>query len=191
MASLSEAKTLGGVGSILILLGFVPFLGIVGWILVLVAIKYISDSVRDRSIYDNAIWAVILVIIALVATSLFILLPFVFNVALFPTDTIDPLDPVGLFLSVWFIAGLVVGWIFSLIAAIFLKRSYDSIAVRVSVPMFGTTGLLFLIGFATLIVLVGFLILFIAEILQIVAFFSIPDQPPQAAPTATPPPPSG
>jgi len=48
--------------------------------------------------------------------------------------------------------------------------------------MFRTTGLLFLIGAATLIVLVGFVILFIAAILQIVAFFSIPEQLPSQSP---------
>jgi len=49
--------------------------------------------------------------------------------------------------------------------------------------MFRTTGLLFLIGAATLIVLVGFVILFIAAILQVVAFFSIPEQLPSQPPT--------
>ena len=68
-------------------------------------------------------------------------------------------------------------------SAIFLRRSYERIGVRLNVNMFQTTGLVYLIGAALTIVLVGFLILLIAEILQIVAFFSIPEQLPSSMPT--------
>jgi len=54
--------------------------------------------------------------------------------------------------------------------------------------MFHTAALLYLIG-AALIILFGlwFIILFVAEILGIVAFFSIPDQVPQPTqPSRTP-----
>jgi len=69
-----------------------------------------------------------------------------------------------------------------LISTVFLKKSYDAIALKLKVNMFHTTGLLFLIGAATLIVGVGVVILFIAAILQIVAFFSIPEQVPSQMP---------
>src|SRR5207245_10304828 len=69
-------------------------------------------------------------------------------------------------------------WDCILVSTVFVKRSYDVIAMKLRVDMFRTTGLLFLIGAATLIVLVGFLILFIAAILQVVSFFSISEQPP-------------
>ena len=93
------------------------------------------------------------------------------------------------------ILGLVVLWVFILTSAIFLKKTYDAMAVKMRVDMFRTTGLLFLIGAATLVVGIGFIIVFIAAILQIVAFFSIPEQlqpsmPSQQAwgPPAPPPP---
>jgi uncharacterized membrane protein len=81
------------------------------------------------------------------------------------------------------------------VSAIFLRRSYDKIGMRLNVNMFHTTGLLYLIGAALTIVIVGLFIVLIAEILQIVAFFSIPEQPPSAMPPQqtwgppTPPPP--
>src|SRR2546425_241394 len=97
MASLSQAKTLGGVGSILVLLGAIPNIGfvlaIVGFILILIAVKNVSESVNEPAIFNDMI-----------------------------------------------------------------------------------------IGAALTIVLVGFLILLIAEILQIVAFFSIPEQLPSSMP---------
>jgi uncharacterized membrane protein len=75
------------------------------------------------------------------------------------------------------ITGLAIIWVLLLVSAIFLRRSYSSISQKLGVGMFGTTGLLYLIGAALTIVVVGILVLFVAEILNIVAFFSIPDQP--------------
>src|SRR5712692_11083555 len=64
MASLSQAKTLGGVGSILALLGIVPYVGsvlsIAGLIMTLVGVKYISDVLADKRIFNNMIIYVIL-----------------------------------------------------------------------------------------------------------------------------------
>jgi uncharacterized membrane protein len=72
MASLGQAKSLGGVGAILVLIG--GFLGapgailaIVGLILVLVAVKYVSEVLADQTIFNNMIIAVVLSIIGLVA----------------------------------------------------------------------------------------------------------------------------
>jgi uncharacterized membrane protein len=84
-------------------------------------------------------------------------------------------------IGIFILAGVIL-WVCILISTVFLKRSYDAIALKLKVDLFRTTGLLFLIGAATLIVLVGFVILFIAAILQIVAFFSIPEQVPSQMP---------
>ncbi len=72
--------------------------------------------------------------------------------------------------------GAVIAWVFFLVGSIFLKRSYDTVGARLNVGMFHTTGLLYLIGAALTIIFIGLIIVFIAEILQIVAFFSIPEQ---------------
>ncbi len=68
MASLSQAKTLGGVGGILALLFWLPahvgvvFL-IVGLVLMLFAVKNIADTVGDEAIFSNMIYSVVLAII--------------------------------------------------------------------------------------------------------------------------------
>src|SRR5438094_6022213 len=72
MASLGQAKSLGGVGSILVLIaGFIPSAGfvvaIIGFILILIAVKYVSDAFTDRTIFNNMIIAVILAILGFVA----------------------------------------------------------------------------------------------------------------------------
>ncbi len=47
--------------------------------------------------------------------------------------------------------------------------------------MFETAGMLYLVGAATTIILVGFVLLLIAQVLVIVAFFSIEDVQPTIA----------
>jgi uncharacterized membrane protein len=172
MGSLSSAKTLGGVGGIL---AFFPVLNLVGWVLILLATKEISESVQDKTIFDDALLAGIT---ALVGSIVFIVLLSV------------PRVPVafGALFFLPFLTILGAFWIFVIISAIFLKRSYEKISQRLNVSAFASTGMLYLIGAALTIVLVGFLILLIALIFQVVAYFSIPDRPP--TPGWSQPPPS-
>ena len=79
------------------------------------------------------------------------------------------------------LAGLAVIWILMLVSSIFVRKSYGAMGAKLGVGLFGTAGLLYLIGAALTIVLVGFLLIFVALVLNIVAFFSIPDQPAQPA----------
>ena len=158
MASLSNAKTMGGIGGILVL---IPGVSLVGWILILLALKDISDVTQDRSIFDNALLAGVTAIIGSVILALFAF----FAIAAFG------------FFSLGFFGFLAAFWVLTIISAIFLKNAYDRAAQKLNNSSFGTAGLLYLIGALTTIVLVGFLILFIALIFQIVAYFSINDQP--------------
>ncbi len=199
MGTLRDAKNYGGVGAILLLIStFVPVVGIVvsivGFILVLLAVKYISESVGNRAIYSNIVYFIILAIIGSVVVFLFVvaaLLPFLvlggFPPTTGPIDLIDLTDPATILAATTFLIGLGIGWVIAIVAAIFLRRSFNSISTSLGVGLFGTAGLLFFIGAILLIVVVGFVLIFIAEILMIVAFFSIPEQVPQPAQMAPPP----
>ncbi|HUK74323.1 MAG TPA: DUF996 domain-containing protein [Nitrososphaerales archaeon] len=187
MASLSQAKTLGGVGSILI---FIPFVSLVGYILIIIAIKDISDDLQDKTIFRNVVIAAVTGIVgALAGASVFV----------FGAVTSVLSGGVSAFLGI--AVGLLVVWVFLIISAVFLRRAYDSMAKELGVSMFSTAATLYLIGAALTIVLVGFILLFIAEILQAVAYFSIPTQPPTqgagapagppVAPSSSMPPPPG
>lgn len=181
MGTLSQAKTYGGVGSILVLLSFIPTVGwiiaIVGFILTLLAIKYIADSVQDQTIFKNAIIAVIMSIIAVavagivVAASIFRLMgirsSFVAGSTTLPTGTMS--------IIAGMIGGLLVTWIILIVAAYFLRKSYNSISIKLNVSMFHTAALIYFIGAILTVIVIGFLLLLIAQILLIVAFFSIPD----------------
>lgn len=74
------------------------------------------------------------------------------------------------------IIGLIVMWIFLIISATYLRKSYDSIAKYTKVDLFKTTGMLYFIGAITVIIIVGLFILLIAIILEIVSYFSLPDE---------------
>lgn len=83
---------------------------------------------------------------------------------------------------------LIVLFAFAIITAIFFRRSLRSLSAKSKVGLFGTAGLLILIGAILTIIVIGFLLLWIALIILAIAFFSIPTQPTQQ-PSATPPPP--
>lgn len=188
MKTLSDAKMLGGIGSILLLVGLpIPQIGfalaIVGLILQFIAVKKIAATVNDDTIFSNfllnfvfgliAFGSVIVVFIVMVGS----LGGLSFFTALEGMNTADPTEVFSYLsplLSGCLIA-LVIMWVFSLIGAIFLRKSYEAIAEKTNVSTFKTTGLLYLIGTATFIILIGFLILLIARIFEIVSYFSLPD----------------
>ena len=87
-------------------------------------------------------------------------------------NTIQPL-------IIGFLVALVILWILMIVSMIFLRKSYNKIGELTNVKWFNTTGLLFLIGAATIIVGIGFIIILIGLILQIIAFFSLPDTLPE------------
>jgi uncharacterized membrane protein len=164
LGRLGDAKTLGGIGSIL---QVIPFVSIVGYILTLIAVKKISDELQDGSIFTDMLYAAIAGIVgAAVAASL---LFFGFFLAAAPfAGVVSPVSIIG-----GIIVFLAVLWVAFIISAIFIRRAYEKIASRLNVGTFRTAGTLYLVGAALTIVLVGLIILFIAEIVQIVAFFSI------------------
>lgn len=191
MNSLSDAKIVGGIGTILLLVGFpIPYVGfglsIIGLILQFIAIKTIADVVKDKTIFSNFLLNFIFGILAF--SSLIIIMMgtigtlggFSFFTAL---EGMNPSNPSEIFsllqplLGGCFLA-LIIMWIFSLIGAIYLRKSYNTIAEKTNVESFKTTGTLYLVGTATFIIFVGFLILFIARIFEVISYFSLPEKKP-------------
>jgi uncharacterized membrane protein len=81
------------------------------------------------------------------------------------------------------LAGLVAMWIILIIAARFLRKGYERIADKTGTRTFRTVARWYYYGAWLMIILVGFILILIAWILQIKAFFSLPESPP-AQPTA-------
>ena len=170
MGTLADARLMGGIWSILLL---IPGVSIVGYILILIATKYVSDSLGDQSIFDDMLYAVIAGIIGVAAAAFIIFTGAVFSAVTF---TASAVGGVGL--------GLAIAWIALIVSAVFIRRAYDKMATKLNVGTFRTAGVLYFIGAILVIFFVGFLLLFVAAILQIVAFFAIQEMA-QALPPQT------
>ena len=185
--SLESGKNLASIGSIFLVIP-VPFLSIVGIILVLVGMRNLSKAYNDESIWKNTLYAVIFGIIGIVASGL--TLVSLFFSGIFAGAALGAGDATGI---AGFFAGLiiflVVAFIFYILEAIYIRRAFDSLANRSGVGLFRTGGMLLLIGAILTIVLVGLFLIFIAWILILVAFFQIPTNSTSPQSQMPPPPP--
>jgi uncharacterized membrane protein len=185
MDGLEQAKMLGGIGAILMVLAVVPNAGMILWIvglvLVLIAVKQISDQLAEQRIFNNVLASVIIGVVGLAVgaavgfAGLFSL--FRFDLGRLGRDGFELFTRDGfLGFAITFIIALAVMWIFLIVSSIFLRRGLTEMGARLGVGYFGTAGLLYLIGSILVIVLVGFILVFIASILLAVAFFTIPEK---------------
>ena len=180
LMSLESNKTLGGIGAILLA---IPFLNLIGIILVLIAMKGLADYYNENDIFQNALYGFFFGIIGVIALIVVIVM-FVIGVAVTAPVT-APLAGIVLL-----VISLVVMYIFSLLGALFYRKSLNILSEKSTEKMFETAGLLLLIGAA--IPIIGEILKFIAWILAAVGFFSIKTpttQMPAAVPPSAPTPP--
>ncbi len=193
MGSLPEARILGGIGSILVILAPIPIfplgtaLSLAGFVLVLIAVKFISDELRDRSIFTNMLMAVALTILGLILAV--ILLTAALAQLPFLEGVLQPLIPLPRFTESA-VLNLIIGLLLAFVtvaaaytaSAVFLRRTFASIASGLKVEMFNTAALIYLIGSLLVwVFFVGFLLIIVAQILQVLAFFSLPTRAPAAS----------
>lgn len=183
--SLESNKNLAGIGALLIAIGsFTGILTIIGAILLMIGLKGLAQAYNDNNIYQDALYAIIFLIIGGVAgVALFALL------AMSGFAVFSIFAGVGIALGI--IGALVVVFVFYLLAAIYMRRSMNALAQKTGEGMFATAGTLFLVGAVLTIILVGLILVFVAWLLATVAFFSIKTyhQPGPAQPAYVPPPP--
>jgi len=192
-------KTLGEVGAILLLIGCLTFispavglLGLVGLILVLIALNGFADYYKEKGIFNNALYGIIIFIVGVVVTIavvIYILVDFLTSLGIDMTNwqsfqsvnwaSIMTPDKIMELIGSG-IAALVILFIFSILGAYFLRKSLDLLATKTGVKLFGTTGLIMLLSAVLTIIFIGFILWFVAIILLIISFFSI------NTPTSTP-----
>jgi uncharacterized membrane protein len=164
--SLESNKTIGGIGAILLA---IPFLSLIGIILVLIAMKGMADYYDDDDIFKNALFGFIFGIVGVIALIAVILM------LAFGFATVSPITtPYSTFAFSGFglfIIAFIILYGFSLIGAIFYKKSLDNLSEKSAEQIFSTAGLILLIGAA--IPLIGEILKFVAWILAAVGFFNI------------------
>ncbi|HKM60023.1 MAG TPA: DUF996 domain-containing protein, partial [Candidatus Bathyarchaeia archaeon] len=184
-SNVESSKTLAGLGSILLILTPIPYagvvLGIIGAILLLIGIKGLASYYQDNGIYENAVMGVVFLIIAVIA----------FAVAI-AALAIGFATIIGFGLGILaFLAGLVIAFFFYLVAAMRLRKTFDTLAQKSGEQSFTTAGTLLWWGAILTIVLVGFILIFLAWIFATVGFFSMKaqqHQPYSSQPYVSPPP---
>jgi uncharacterized membrane protein len=164
---------MAGIGSILLVF---PVVSIIGMILILVGMKELADYYKDESIYKNAIWGVIFGIIAVIAIA--VAIPIVILGGVFSSIA---LGVVGIgFGLLSLILIIVIVFVFYLIAAMYFRKAFNSLAEKSSEHLFETAGTLLFIGaILTIAFGLGLLLILVAWVLATIAFFSIkiPSQP--------------
>jgi uncharacterized membrane protein len=171
------SKTLAIEGSILLLLSLIPYvgwvLGIVGVVLLLRSVKEFSNYYQDEQIYKDTFTGVKYYIVAIVAAAVAIaaITLGVWSATGFATDFVLTAGfGIGL---VAFLAGLIIAFVFYLLAASHLKKTFNTLAQKSGEASFSTAGTLFWVGSILTIILVGFILIFIAWIFATIGFFTM------------------
>ncbi|GAX88347.1 conserved hypothetical protein [Lebetimonas natsushimae] len=173
-------RTFGGIGGVLLLIaGFVspvPHIGpafsfllsIVGFILIAIAIKQLSEYKKEEKAFKNFIIGSILYLINYFLFLFFIITIFIAILAESENYSYE-MD------SSWLIVvaiGVIV-YILGIISSLFYKKSFNSIFKITNEKLFSIGGNLIFIGSILSIVLVGFVIIFIGWIFITIGFFSL------------------
>jgi uncharacterized membrane protein len=199
--TLESSKTLGGIGAILLFIGVIPFvqftwiIGIVGVILILVALRDFANVYHESTIFSNAIFGVAVAVIGGVITAILALAVVLSNLKdlllqIYPgwngdwstlqgmTPNTSNIDPSAIYpLIGGLLVVLVVVWVFAIIAAFLIWRSLKQVSNKSSMGLFGTAGLILLIG--AIIPFFGLILMWISALILAIAFFTlkIPQQP--------------
>lgn len=170
--NIREAKILGGVGAILSLVGVViPKVGwlisIIGFVLLYLGYKKISDAVGKPEITSSIIIAIILGIVSslIIAFGVGSTILGVFSVM---RSGRGGLVALGIIL-------FIVAWLLAIFSYYFYRKALDTTNEATNVSSFKTAGLLMFIGAILMIIVVGFIVIIIGRIFEIIAFFSLPD----------------
>ncbi len=197
---LDSSKTLGGIGAILMFIGpfagfYTGIIGLVGLILMLVALNSLADHYRERRIFTNVLYGAILavvgglVFVVVIVTAAFSMLP-ILGIHISNWTDLSALQNLNLQnFTNWsalapyigaILGALVILFVCFVVAAVLLRRSLNTLAERSGTHLFATAGLLMLIGAVLTIVLVGLILLWVGLLLVAIAFFEIKTQPAQA-----------
>jgi uncharacterized membrane protein len=189
-------------------------IGLVGVILVLVGLRGLGNYYHERNIFTNAMYGFAALIIGLI-TAVGVLIATIlmnldnlkaFLMQIYPGwngdwSSLQNLTPDTNALSssnfdfsiiIAFVIGIlgfiVVIWIFAIIASFFVRRSLNKVTEKSTIGLFGTAGLVMLIGAVLTIVLIGVFLVWVGALLLGIAFFQLrPSEPIVVTPMSPPP----
>ncbi len=179
-------RTLGLIGSILILVGgvggVIPYVGfttgslsLVGGILVLIALKGMGDKLGDDRPFRYYLYSILVAFGGVILAVIFLLVGFFsFSSAemAFENEFHNSLGYMGITMIV---VGLFVIFVVLILGVYFAIKAWRATYELTGVEEFDKVATWNKWGVITLIILIGFLFLLIAEIYQIIAFANLPE----------------
>ena len=191
-----SSKNLSAVGALLLVIGafvgfFVSFSGVlslIGIILLLIGLKGLANFYKEEGIFNNALYSIIIAIvgcvvgigvIAVSAVSALVDLGIDWaniedwgNVGTDVANVITDFDfsTIATLLGA-IVIGLIIFYAVLIISMYFFRKSMNQLSSKTGISLFGTAGLLMLIG--SVIPILGLLIIWIGAILATVAFFQM------------------
>jgi uncharacterized membrane protein len=191
-----SSKNLSAVGALLIVIGaaagfatsFSGILSLVGIILLLIGVKGLANFYKEEGIFNNTLYSIITAIVGCVA-----------GIGVIVTSAVAALADLGINwanIEDWanvgtdvanifadfdlstiaallgaILIGLIILWIAFIISMYFLRKSMSQLSTKSGVGLFGTAGIIVLIG--AVIPVIGFLLIWIGFVLATVAFFQM------------------
>jgi uncharacterized membrane protein len=171
------SKTLACEGSILMWLFLVPYAGpilaIIGLILLLRSLKEFSGYYQDEKIYSEALIGIKYYVVAIISIAVAIgaIIAGAWSATHF-TDVFVFTAGFGVGLIVFF-AGLVVAFVFFVLASLRLRVTFNALADHSGESTFRTAGTLLFIGSILTIFIVGLLFILVAWIFATIGFFTM------------------
>jgi uncharacterized membrane protein len=176
--SFEYCKTLALEAAILMILAPIPYigwvLGIIGVILLVRAMKEFSNYYEDKTIYDNTLTGVKYYVVAIIALA--VTGGFVAVAALSATGiALGNLLTIGGFVFglLGAFAALVVAFIFYVLAASHLRKTFNSLAAHSGEASFTTAATLLWWGALLTIIVIGLLLIVLSWIFVTVGFFTM------------------
>jgi uncharacterized membrane protein len=172
------SKTLACEGSILMWLCFIPYAGpilaIIGLILLLRSLKEFSGYYQDEKIYSEALRGIKYYVVAVIAVAVAIgaIVAGAWSATHF-TDVFVFTAGFGVGLIAFF-AGLIVGFVFFILAASHLRLTFNALADHSGESTFRTAGSLLWWGsILTIVFGLGLLLILVAWIISTIGFFTM------------------
>ncbi len=191
-----SSKNLSAVGSLLIVVGaaagfavdFSGILSLIGIILLLIGLKGLANFYKEEGIFNNSLYSILIAIGGCVV-----------GVGVMATSAVSALADLGIDwanMEDWgnvgtdvgtvfadfdlsaitsllgaLLVGLIIFYVVMIISMYFLRKSMNQLSTKSGIGLFGTAGILVLIG--AVLPVIGLLIIWIGFILATVAFFQM------------------
>ena len=194
-----SSKNLSAVGALLVLIGFfgvfIPYAGIlalVGIILLMIGLKGLANFYDEQGIFSNALYSIITGIVGAVVAVGAVVISGMAALASLGIDLANIEDWVTLgvdmgamflpdvtdFSLLWslvsvMIVGLLILFVTVIISMYFFRKSMNQLSMKSSVGLFGTAGLLMIVGAVLTVVVIGVFLIWIGLLIATIAFFQM------------------